>query len=405
MLKTFGSRATLAFIFSLIVAGTARADRNGVFVAPSPDVVERVKVRDQRAKSLTKIARKQDVAPTIGHEILNMEMPLNTVSSDMFRLVDDVIVTVKSRIGTRPADGDANAMRTYALATLKLIDDVMVERNFVYPPHDELTLTFSDSLIPTKLQGDHLQRVLDEPANTRRKPHILAHSNEDFFLSDCDTASFMYLAVGEALNLPLFLVEVPKHNFVRWYYSDTDYQNWETMYGTPRTDQVYISGYGIPQASIDNGAFLTKMPRSATIGYCHCIVAMGFEKQKNYKDAQLEYRIGIKTYTKGPLGWNNLAWSLVTSPDPAYRNGVEAVTLATKAVSIFGEANNLDTLACAYAEAGDFAKAIETEEKALEIEPSNPDFRADLEGFRQNKTWIASHPQNLLRPHIFFGHR
>lgn len=72
-------------------------------------------------------------------------------------------------------------------------------------------------------------------------------------------------------------------------------------------------------------------------------------------------------------GWlevlNNLAWILATNPDDALRNGKEAVELAGRAceVAMWNHPVPLDTLGMAHAEAGDFDKAVELAEKALEL--------------------------------------
>ena len=65
---------------------------------------------------------------------------------------------------------------------------------------------------------------------------------------------------------------------------------------------------------------------------------------------------------------NNLAWVLATSPDDSLRSGKEAVQLAQKAVKLSGGkyAELFDTLAAAYAEAGQFADAVRTANEALE---------------------------------------
>ncbi len=66
---------------------------------------------------------------------------------------------------------------------------------------------------------------------------------------------------------------------------------------------------------------------------------------------------------------NNLAWLLATSPDASIRNGKEAVELAEHAVQITSakEPSILGTLAAAYAETGDFGKAIEAQRQATDI--------------------------------------
>lgn len=64
---------------------------------------------------------------------------------------------------------------------------------------------------------------------------------------------------------------------------------------------------------------------------------------------------------------NARAWLLATCPDRSVRNGKQAVADA-KAACQFDSWNNwsyLDTLAAAYAEMGDFDRAMESEEKAI----------------------------------------
>ena len=64
---------------------------------------------------------------------------------------------------------------------------------------------------------------------------------------------------------------------------------------------------------------------------------------------------------------NNKAWLLATCTDKRYRDGKKALELATKSCELTEWKNcySLATLAGAYAETGDFDKAVQWEEMAL----------------------------------------
>ncbi len=72
---------------------------------------------------------------------------------------------------------------------------------------------------------------------------------------------------------------------------------------------------------------------------------------------------------------NNFAWTLATSPFDELRNGKRAVELATKAAELteFNQAHILSTLAAAYAELGEYDKAIEWSQKAIDMDREKND--------------------------------
>ena len=89
------------------------------------------------------------------------------------------------------------------------------------------------------------------------------------------------------------------------------------------------------------------------------------------------------------LTFNGIAWLRATCPDAKYRNGQQAVEYATKACELtaWKEANNIDSLAAAYAEAGDFDKAVEWQQKGMNLAPADQkaDYESRLKLYRDNK--------------------
>ena len=93
-------------------------------------------------------------------------------------------------------------------------------------------------------------------------------------------------------------------------------------------------------------------------------------------------------------GQNAIAWVLATSNDPAIRNGKEAEKWAQKAIAATDSTNAfvLDTLAAAYAEQGDFAAAVSTQEKAVSMltkqdASKSKEFDDHLKSYQAKKPW------------------
>jgi Flp pilus assembly protein TadD len=88
------------------------------------------------------------------------------------------------------------------------------------------------------------------------------------------------------------------------------------------------------------------------------------------KIAEQVYRHGIEHSPDSLSLLNNLAWLQATSSDPQVRNGREAVANAQRAWEQAPDKENLgllDTMAAAWAAAGDWAKAVETADRACTL--------------------------------------
>ena len=108
----------------------------------------------------------------------------------------------------------------------------------------------------------------------------------------------------------------------------------------------------------------------------------------DFKRAQADFSAAVRLDRRDPDVLNNVAWFRATCPEARFRNGKEAVELATLACTLdkWKDADEIDTLAAAYAETGNFAEAERYQQKAMallsEDEALRPKFRARLEQFR-----------------------
>jgi tetratricopeptide (TPR) repeat protein len=109
-------------------------------------------------------------------------------------------------------------------------------------------------------------------------------------------------------------------------------------------------------------------------------------------NAIADYRAALQLDPDNSGLLNNLAWVLATSPDEQLRDGAEAVRLATLACAQtkYEEAHILSTLASSYAEIGDFEKAVEWSQKAVDLGKESTQveqLKKELESYHEKKPW------------------
>jgi Flp pilus assembly protein TadD len=112
----------------------------------------------------------------------------------------------------------------------------------------------------------------------------------------------------------------------------------------------------------------------------HFELGLALAGQRQTAEAIREYREALRLKPDSPPALNNLAWILATSLNAEFRNGREAVKLAQRACELTARKQVvlLGTLAAAYAEAGQFDKAMETAREARDLAESlqQPDLAA-----------------------------
>ena len=115
-----------------------------------------------------------------------------------------------------------------------------------------------------------------------------------------------------------------------------------------------------------------------------------------HSEAVKTYEAVLQVEPENEVVINNLSWLLSTSPIDMLRNGKRALELAEKACELtdYKKAYILSTLAAAYAELGDFGKALEWSQKCIEIAENDPydkerldDLKKELESYQKNQPY------------------
>jgi len=101
----------------------------------------------------------------------------------------------------------------------------------------------------------------------------------------------------------------------------------------------------------------------------HQNLADALSRTSRFAEAAHHYEAVLRLAPDHIRAMNDLAWLLATCPDAAIRNGPEAVRLADEANRRvnYTQPLLLDTLAAAYAEAGDFDRAVAAARRAVKL--------------------------------------
>jgi hypothetical protein len=313
------------------------------------------------ALALSPATAGQDLQPieaTLAAELLQLEASVRDVPKEvepLFRAVLEEATTRALAVSRHPKS------QAEALAVLEAIQLVLVQRNFLQPPEEkDWPQTLGFALTERKFTSEQLAAVLDYSDNRKRVPHL--DRAKPFYFVDCDMGAQFFLAVGQRAGWDIRLVEVPRHNFVRWHLNDTEKINWDWSHGDTRPDDRYQGTLDMEDPRIQ-ALYLKSLETREARAYYLSLVG---PKAKDPKDAERLLKEAVRELPNHPLTLNNLAWLYATVPEVGKGRSRLAVSYALAAWSIDPEhGNTVDTVACALAADGKKELAGKVEEFAL----------------------------------------
>jgi tetratricopeptide (TPR) repeat protein len=98
--------------------------------------------------------------------------------------------------------------------------------------------------------------------------------------------------------------------------------------------------------------------------------AIGWQRKKDFAKAIADFDVAIQLDSRLAAAYNGRAWLWATCTDAKFRDAPKAIESARKACELTSGSRKaicLDTLAAAYAEAGDFADAVKAQAEANDL--------------------------------------
>lgn len=336
---------------------------------------------------------------TTAHRLLKIDEEISALPAaqryqifdSKYKILDEVIGKINLRIQPLVAN-KLLSQKERALKILKEIDWTLIENNFIVCIH---TKTMSDALSPKDINFSGCQ-IFGSPDNidhstdtfyimncpalscqVRLTPKAYEHIKKNqigkYYTVDCDIAAIIYLAVGEVNGLPLKLVEMPSHNFVRWRFNESEFLNWDNNSALEYTNYDFRNGLTTtssskisPEEELE-GHFLQDMTIDEIVGYYYSVTGIELKDQKRYREAEQFYNKSISIRQYDALALNNLSWMYLTVLEFKSENNYKvALRLSEKVDAIIpSDKNYKDTFSCACAAVGDFVRAIKLEKLAF----------------------------------------
>jgi tetratricopeptide (TPR) repeat protein len=241
-----------------------------------------------------------------------------------------------------------------------------------------LVPAYNDRALAYHAKGNLTRAVQDLTKATELDPNYPdAWSNLGMMhgqMGDCDSAIKDY---SKAIEL--------SPNFVPGYYNRAVAYETTGRYDLAIADLTKLIELIPPQAQVyyrravvhrkrgDHKQGLADLDKAIELQPDQIALYMGkaeiFAEQREYAELIEHWRGALEIRKDWPVVLNALGWVLATHEDAKYRDPEEAVKLAERACELTGRSDPaaLDTLAAAYAAAGQFGEAVTTIKKALEL--------------------------------------
>lgn len=303
---------------------------------------------------------------TLTYSLLQMDTALLGGNTKEILLWKEFMEKASARIlRNHPNVRFSGADTPTAIRVLKAIDTTFTEYRFLFftdkdKHYDMLTLAMRDRFRNSDYV--HMSR------NTNRQYFWEGRPDAECRTIDCDLYCEVYIGISQMIGLPLRMVQIPKHYYIRWILPDGGYFSWNPNDGLPYMDESEMECY---RYLIDENRkhYLLNLSNDDIRAYYLLLQAVKYQMEKGFKDikkAKTAYEQCMQLKPRDPLILCNYVWLYIMNPelDGSFSKD-RLLGMLDTALELEDNLNYYDAKACIYALSNDFATAIKLGEEAL----------------------------------------
>ena len=175
------------------------------------------------------------------------------------------------------------------------------------------------------------------------------------------------------LGLPISVIHIPQHYYLRWNFKNGDYVNWNpndgTLHKTDITMELFERATEYREKYKSNYFPYQLKPKEVLANY-QVVLASNIFEDKPFISAITARQLYLKVFETSyrTIGFNNnFVWIHIMNPElDTYFNFDQLNNLIDQDIAIEKDVNYYDAKACLYALKGDFANAILISDMGLE---------------------------------------
>ncbi len=330
---------------------------------------------------------------TITYTLIANDADLLGNNQDEVQRCMDFMSTAANRVTSHYSNQQIQlADKQTAIGILRTIDSVFSEYGFLfYTKQDDIQFDYLTLAFRNNFPAENYRIY-----NWERQSYWSSVNGDKCHLIDCDLYCFIYFGIAEMLSLPIKIVELPRHNFIRWKLPSGESINWEVIEGKYHPQVNTLSCY-YHLAEMDNSSrnnYLIDWTNNDVLSYYYTLRASTFDYNPTYKNpikAKRDYEKAIKLSSSRPYAFNNYVWMFVVYDDLQNEFDLKKlIKYIDHAIALQNNLNFYDTKAAVYAQTKDFKRAIKCIKNGLQVkyDPDNAKVDAEkhLSWFKQGIT-------------------